>query len=152
MDPKKYYEILGLEVDENLSDLAIKRAYNKKVKEYHPDLNKNDTEKIKKFNQITEAYENLKTAELRKKYSNYGTGNPFENFNNWIKSPINLVLFILLFFFVVHHSTLGMLNIFEDYIQSKKRRKFLSFSLKTISFFVLVISILSVWHIYSKVI
>ena len=78
--------------------------------------------------------------------------NPFENFNNWIKSPINLVLFILLFFFVVHNSTLGMLNIFEDYIQSKKRRKFLSFSLKTISFFVLVISILSVWHIYSKVI
>tara|TARA_Y100000590_G_scaffold415123_1_gene512611 strand:- start:2570 stop:2959 length:390 start_codon:yes stop_codon:yes gene_type:complete len=78
--------------------------------------------------------------------------NPFENFNNWIKSPINLVLFILLFFFVIHHSTLGMLNIFEDYIQSKKRRKFLSFSLKTISFFVLVISILSVWHIYSKVI
>ena len=78
--------------------------------------------------------------------------NPFENFNNWIKSPINLVLFILLLFFVIHHSTLGMLNIFEDYIQSKKRRKFLSFSLKTISFFVLVISILSVWHIYSKVI
>ena len=78
--------------------------------------------------------------------------NPFENFNSWIKSPINLVLFILLFFFVIHHSTLGMLNIFEDYIQSKKRRKFLSFSLKTISFFVLVISILSVWHIYSKVI
>ena len=78
--------------------------------------------------------------------------NPFENFNNWIKSPINLVLFILLFFFVIHHSTLGMLNIFEDYIQSKKRRKFLLFSLKTISFFVLVISILSVWHIYSKVI
>ena len=78
--------------------------------------------------------------------------NPFENFNNWIKSPINFVLFILLFFFVIHHSTLGMLNIFEDYIQSKKRRKFLSFSLKTISFFVLVISILSVWHIYSKVI
>ena len=78
--------------------------------------------------------------------------NPFENFNNWIKSPINLVLFILLFFFVIQHSTLGMLNIFEDYIQSKKRRKFLSFSLKTISFFVLVISILSVWHIYSKVI
>ena len=78
--------------------------------------------------------------------------NHFENFNNCIKSPINLVLFILLFFFVIHHSTLGMLNIFEDYIQSKKRRKFLSFSLKTISFFVLVISILSVWHIYSKVI
>ena len=78
--------------------------------------------------------------------------NPFENFNNWIKSPLNLVLFILLFFFVIHHSTLGMLNIFEDYIQSKKRRKFLSLSLKTISFFVLVISILSVWHIYSKVI
>ena len=78
--------------------------------------------------------------------------NTFENFNNWIKSPINLVLFILLFFFVIHHSTLGMLNIFEDYIQSKKRRKFLSFSLKTISFFGLVISSLSVWHIYSKVI
>ena len=74
------------------------------------------------------------------------------DFNSWIKIPINLALFVVLFILIMHHSTLGMLNIFEDYIQSKKRRKFLSFSLKTISFFVLVISILSVWHIYSKVI
>ena len=45
------------------------------------------------------------------------------DFNTWIKIPINLILFITLFIVVIHHSTLGMLNIFEDYVQSQKRKK-----------------------------
>ena len=74
------------------------------------------------------------------------------NFYVWIKNPINLILFITLFIIVMHHSTLGMLNIFEDYLQSKKRKKLFSILLKTIIFFLVFISIFSIWHIYSKII
>ena len=74
------------------------------------------------------------------------------DFNSWIKIPINLILFITLFIIVIHHSTLGMLNIFEDYVQSQKRKKFFSILLKTISFLIIFISIFSVWHIYSEII
>jgi len=78
--------------------------------------------------------------------------NLITDFNTWIKIPINLILFITLFVIVIHHSTLGMLNIFEDYVQSQKRKKFFSILLKTISFLIIFISIFSVWHIYSEII
>ena len=74
------------------------------------------------------------------------------DFNTWIKIPINLILFIALFILIMHHSTLGMLNIFDDYVQSKKIKKFFSILLKTISFLIIFISIFSVWHIYSEII
>ena len=78
--------------------------------------------------------------------------NLITDFNTWIKIPINLILFITLFIIVIHHSTLGMLNIFEDYVQSQKRKKFFSILLKTISFLIIFISIFSVWYIYSEII
>jgi len=78
--------------------------------------------------------------------------NLITDFNTWIKIPINLILFITLFIIVIHHSTLGMLNIFEDYVQSQKRKKFFSILLKTISFLIIFISIFSLWHVYSKII
>ena len=78
--------------------------------------------------------------------------NLITDFNTWIKIPINLILFITLFIVVIHHSTLGMLNIFEDYVQSQKRKKFFSILLKIISFLIIFISIFSVWHIYSEII
>ena len=74
------------------------------------------------------------------------------DFNSWIKIPINLALFVVLFILIMHHSTLGMLNIFEDYVQSKKIKKIFSILLKTISFLIIFISIFSVWHIYSEII
>ena len=74
------------------------------------------------------------------------------DFYAWIKIPINMILFITLFIVVMHHSTLGILNIFEDYIQSKKKKKFFSTLLKTISFLIIFLSIFSVWHIYSEII
>ena len=73
------------------------------------------------------------------------------NFYDWIKIPINLILFITLFIFVMHHSTLGILNIFEDYMQSKRKKKFFSTLLKTISFLIIFLSIFSVGHIYSEI-
>lgn len=74
------------------------------------------------------------------------------DFNSWIKIPINLALFVVLFILIMHHSTLGMLNIFEDYVQSKKIKKIFSILLKTTSFLIVLISIFSVWHIYSEII
>ena len=74
------------------------------------------------------------------------------DFNIWIKTSINLFLFIGLYIVVVHHSTLGMLNIFEDYVQSKKNKKLFSILLKIASFIIIFISILSIWHIYSEII
>ena len=74
------------------------------------------------------------------------------DFNTWIKIPINLILFIVLFILIMHHSTLGVLNIFEDYVQSEKIKKFFSILLKIISFLIIFISIFSIWHIYSEII
>lgn len=52
---KNYYEILG--VGKNSSTADIKKAYYKLAKKYHPDVNKNDPEASKKFQEVSEAYE-----------------------------------------------------------------------------------------------
>lgn len=65
-----YYKILG--VDKNASDDDIKKAYRKLARKYHPDLNPNDKEANKKFQQINEANEVLSDPEKRKKYDQYG--------------------------------------------------------------------------------
>jgi curved DNA-binding protein len=45
-----YYKILGL--DKNASTEDIKKAYRKLARKHHPDLNPNDKESHKKFQQI----------------------------------------------------------------------------------------------------
>jgi len=65
-----YYKVLGL--DKTASDKDIKNAYRKLARKYHPDLNPNDTEANKKFQQLNEANEVLGDAEKRKKYDKYG--------------------------------------------------------------------------------
>ncbi len=65
-----YYQILG--VDKNASDEDIKKAYRKLARKLHPDLNPNDKEANKKFQQINEANEVLSDPEKRKKYDKYG--------------------------------------------------------------------------------
>ncbi len=65
-----YYKLLGLE--RNASADAIKTAYRKLARKYHPDLNPNDQEAKKKFQEINEANEVLSDAESRKKYDAYG--------------------------------------------------------------------------------
>lgn len=65
-----YYKILGL--DKSASQNDIKKAYRKLARKYHPDLNPNDTEAQKKFQQINEAHEVLIDPEKRKKYDQYG--------------------------------------------------------------------------------
>ena len=70
-----------------------------------------------------------------------------ENFYLWIKDPLNLILFITLIVLIMHHSLLGILNIFDDYIHSDKIKKIFSAFLKFVSLILIGISIFSVWHI-----
>jgi curved DNA-binding protein len=65
-----YYKILG--VDKNASQEDIKKAYRKLARKYHPDLNPNNKEAHKTFQQINEANEVLSDPENRKKYDQYG--------------------------------------------------------------------------------
>jgi curved DNA-binding protein len=65
-----YYKIL--EVDKSATESDIKKAYRKLARKYHPDLNPNDVNAKKKFQQINEANEVLSDAEKRKKYDKYG--------------------------------------------------------------------------------
>jgi curved DNA-binding protein len=65
-----YYKILGL--DKNATADDIRKAYRKLARKHHPDLNPNDKEAHKKFQQINEANEVLSDPEKRKKYDQYG--------------------------------------------------------------------------------
>lgn len=65
-----YYNILG--VDRNASSEDIKKAYRKLARKMHPDLNPNDKEAQKKFQELNEANEVLSDPEKRAKYDKYG--------------------------------------------------------------------------------
>ena len=63
---RDYYELLGLAKGADPS--AIKKAYRKLAKKYHPDTNPGDKEAEKKFKEITEAYNILSDPEKKKLY------------------------------------------------------------------------------------
>ncbi len=65
-----YYKVLG--IDKNASENDIKKAYRKLARKYHPDVNPNNPEASKRFQEINEANEVLSDAEKRKKYDQYG--------------------------------------------------------------------------------
>ena len=65
-----YYNILGVSKDASQED--IKKAFKKLARKYHPDLNPNDPEAHRKFQEINEANEVLSDPEKRKKYDEYG--------------------------------------------------------------------------------
>lgn len=70
MDFVDYYKTLGVTKSATAAD--IKKAYRKLARKYHPDVNPNDKEAHKKFQQINEANEVLSDADKRKKYDQYG--------------------------------------------------------------------------------
>lgn len=65
-----YYKVLGLNKNASVDD--IKKAYRKLARQHHPDLNPNDKEAQKRFQQINEANEVLSDPDKRKKYDKYG--------------------------------------------------------------------------------
>ena len=70
MDFLDYYKLLG--VNKSATTKDIKSAYRKLARKYHPDLNPNDKDAKKKFQEINEANEVLSDPEKRKKYDQYG--------------------------------------------------------------------------------
>ena len=65
-----YYKVLGIEKTATPKD--IKNAYRKLARKYHPDLNPNDKDAKKNFQEINEANEVLSDPDKRKKYDQYG--------------------------------------------------------------------------------
>lgn len=63
---KDYYAVLG--VPETADADAIKKAYRKMAREYHPDRNAGDKAAEEKFKDAQEAYDTLSDAEKRKAY------------------------------------------------------------------------------------
>ncbi len=65
-----YYQVLG--ITKSATDKDIKAAYRKMARKYHPDVNPNDKDAQKKFQEVNEANEVLSDPEKRKKYDQYG--------------------------------------------------------------------------------
>src|SRR5439155_251510 len=69
LEYKDYYKILG--VDKNADEKAIKQAYRRLARKYHPDLNKG-TGSADRFKEINEANEVLSDPEKRRRYDTLG--------------------------------------------------------------------------------
>ncbi|MNZ45562.1 Curved DNA-binding protein [compost metagenome] len=84
MDFKDYYKILG--VEPTADDKAIKTAYRKLARKYHPDVSK-ERDAEEKFKEANEAYEALSSPEKRAEYDElrkYGQhGRPFQGPPGW---------------------------------------------------------------------
>lgn len=67
---RDYYEVLG--VDRGADGQAIKKAYRKLAKKYHPDTSAGNARAEEKFKEATQAYEILSDPEKRKLYDRFG--------------------------------------------------------------------------------
>ena len=69
-DKRDYYEVLG--VDKGADEAALKKAYRKLAKKYHPDANPDNASAEKKFKEATEAYGVLSDPEKKAQYDQFG--------------------------------------------------------------------------------
>lgn len=69
MTKRDYYEVLG--VERSASPEEVKKAFRKKAREYHPDVNK-DPGAEDMFKELGEAYEVLSDPQKRQVYDAYG--------------------------------------------------------------------------------
>ncbi|HXU66155.1 MAG TPA: DnaJ C-terminal domain-containing protein [Casimicrobiaceae bacterium] len=78
MKYKDYYATLGVARD--AGEDAIKKAYRKLARKYHPDVSKEEGAE-EKFKEVSEAYETLKDPEKRAAYDQLGRHQPGEQFH-----------------------------------------------------------------------
>src|SRR6266540_2009162 len=78
------YQVLGVKPD--ASHEAIKRAYRRLVKRYHPDLNKQRGAK-EMFLEVKEAYEVLSNPLLRREYDERASGERSRPAETWEPRP-----------------------------------------------------------------
>lgn len=70
METKRdYYEVLG--VEKTATPEEMKKAYRRMARQYHPDVNKDETAEIK-FKEVQEAYTVLSDEDKRYQYDTYG--------------------------------------------------------------------------------
>ncbi|MDP2577202.1 MAG: molecular chaperone DnaJ [Gemmatimonadota bacterium] len=74
---KDYYQALGL--PEDASSAAVKKAYRKLAKQYHPDANRNDPNAGERFKEVSEAYAVLSDQEKRKQYDRMRRFTPLDD-------------------------------------------------------------------------
>src|SRR5947208_2013982 len=91
MAKRDFYDILG--VSKTASSDDIRKAHRKLVRQYHPDVNKDNPKAEEKFKEVQEAYDVLSDETKRKNYDQFGHagvgmgpggpgggGDPFEAF------------------------------------------------------------------------
>src|SRR6185503_3385597 len=78
MAKRDYYEILGL--PRTASADEIRKAHRKLVRQYHPDVNKNNAAAEAKFKEVQEAYDVLSDQAKRKNYDQFGHAGVEGNF------------------------------------------------------------------------
>ncbi|MDG3003793.1 DnaJ C-terminal domain-containing protein [Paludisphaera mucosa] len=70
MPDRDYYEVLGVARDATAD--AVKKAYRKLARQYHPDVNPGDKGAEKSFKEVQQAYDILSDQEKRALYDRYG--------------------------------------------------------------------------------
>jgi curved DNA-binding protein len=67
---RDYFKVLGVERGADAD--AIKRAFRKLARQYHPDVNPGNKEAEAKFKEVSEAYEVLSDPDKRRRYEQFG--------------------------------------------------------------------------------
>ncbi|HTI13744.1 MAG TPA: J domain-containing protein [Dictyobacter sp.] len=85
VDYKDYYKVLG--VSKDADQQAIRQAYRKLARQYHPDVNPHDKAAEEKFKEINEANEVLSDPEKRKKYDEMSAN--YQRYGYWSGATAN---------------------------------------------------------------
>ena len=83
INEKDYYSILG--VSSQATTEEIRRAFQKKARKLHPDINKS-SDAEQQFKEVSEAYAVLSDEAKRRRYDALRSGNPFAGAQGWAGS------------------------------------------------------------------